>query len=344
MPAGRPQLRRRARRRRADAGGDGARHGRASATWSAAINWTFAELFGRLERLTKVPAPDQVARRAAASRDARAGGRLPALGPARRRVEPQSVEMARALLVLRLGQGGARARLRPARRDRHAVRHREVHPRALLERRARQEGSARPTTAARVARLPSPLTVARRRGGRSTRRPSVRRRQASEAGKPATRGRREAYAAAAGTRVIAGFVDCAEPHAQRGRDDLEHRRQAPRRLAVELDGDAGVASTGAASSLRTGRADGLELEVVAAVEAADFVSTSHAREVAHGDDIERAVVELRASGQIFMPPPKKRPLPTAAISTRRRSRGRSSMRQPDVGVVVGGQRAHRGAP
>ena len=59
-------------------------------------NWTFAELFGRLERLTKVAGAARSRSRgdAAAAGDARAGGDVPPLGPHASPVEPQSVEMA----------------------------------------------------------------------------------------------------------------------------------------------------------------------------------------------------------------------------------------------------------
>ena len=58
-------------------------------------NWTFAEFFGRLERLTKVPGPhDQGARQAARCWRRARRPRCTATGAARRRIEPQSVEMA----------------------------------------------------------------------------------------------------------------------------------------------------------------------------------------------------------------------------------------------------------
>ncbi len=85
--------------------------------------------------------PDaQGARQAAVAGDARAGGDVPPLGPhaAARASERRDV---RVLLVLRFGQGGARAGLHPARRDGYAVRHGDVHPRELAgQRRAEQEG------------------------------------------------------------------------------------------------------------------------------------------------------------------------------------------------------------
>ena len=91
-----------------------------------AVNWSFADLFGRLERLTEDSRPEaEDQRRAAAPGVARAGGAV----QAPRAQGPRRADQRRpgaVLLVLRRRQGRARAGLRPARSRRHPARHRQL--------------------------------------------------------------------------------------------------------------------------------------------------------------------------------------------------------------------------
>ena len=77
-------------------------------------NWTFADLFGRLERLTKVPAPAELKGDLQPLSLARAGGAVQVWAAGAHGADQR--RDGAVLLVLRRRQGGARARLRPARR------------------------------------------------------------------------------------------------------------------------------------------------------------------------------------------------------------------------------------
>ena len=105
-----------------------------------AVNWTFAEFFGRLERLTKIAGPKlKFSGELPVPGGARAGGGVEEARPqgARRTGERRDGAV---LLVPGRGQGGARARLRAARSRRHAARHRELRARIRARQSRVREG------------------------------------------------------------------------------------------------------------------------------------------------------------------------------------------------------------
>ena len=113
---------------------------RASATCWARYNWTFAEFFGRLERLTKIAAPELKTRgRASRHRGARAGGGVSKMGR-KVPVEPESVDMAQYFWYLDAGKAARELGFAAARSRRHAARHRQLRPRAVLGNGRVQEG------------------------------------------------------------------------------------------------------------------------------------------------------------------------------------------------------------
>ena len=100
-----------------------------------AVNWTFAEFFGRLERLTKVAAPKlKLSRQFPVAGGARPGRALPQLGR-RVPVEPESVEMAQYFWYFDAGKAARELGFVARDPDRHPARHRQLHPREPARRR-----------------------------------------------------------------------------------------------------------------------------------------------------------------------------------------------------------------
>ena len=145
-----------------------------------AVNWTFAEFFGRLERLTKIAGPKLkfsgdfpfLAARAQAAVYKKLGRKVP--------VEPESVEMAQYFWYLDAGKAARELGFAPARSRRHAARHRQLHPRAPARQRRVQERRD-PHGASRLQDLGQRLRVIAGRRSRSCPRAP----RAPPAGRPA---------------------------------------------------------------------------------------------------------------------------------------------------------------